>query len=161
MSRMSAGQSVVEVLRSQGVRYVFGVVGSAFLEIMDAMYGLDDLQFVGTRHEQGAAFMALGYAHATGRPGVCMVTNCPGATNMVTGVAGAYVTHAPMVAIVGGISQEHMGRESFQELDHVGVFRPVAKASFMTPNAGRIPDMLLDAFRVATSGKMGPVVVDN
>ena len=160
MNRMSAGESVVAVLRSQGVRYVFGVVGSAFLEIMDAMYGLDDIQFVGTRHEQGAAFMALGYAHATGRPGVCMVTNGPGATNMVTGVAGAYVTHAPMVAIVGGISQEHMGRDSFQELDHVGVFRPVAKASFMTPNAGRIPDMLLDAFRVATSGKMGPVVVD-
>ena len=99
------------------------------------MYGLDDIQFVGTRHEQGAAFMALGYAHATGRPGVCMVTNGPGATNMVTGVAGAYVTHAPMVAIVGGISQEHMGRDSFQELDHVGVFKPVAKASFMTPNA--------------------------
>ena len=160
MTRMSAGQAVVEVLRSQGVRYVFGVVGSAFLEIMDAMYGLDDLQFVGTRHEQGAAFMALGYAHATGRPGVCMVTNGPGATNMVTGVAGAHVTHAPMVAIVGGISQEHMSRDSFQELDHVGIFNPVAKASLMTPNAGRIPDMLLDAFRVATSGKMGPVVVD-
>ena len=160
MVRMSAGKWVVEVLRSQGVRYVYGVVGSAFLEIMDAMYGLEDIEFVGTRHEQGAAFMALGYAHATGKPGVCLVTNGPGATNLVTGVAGAYVTHAPMVAIIGGISQDHMGRGSFQEVDHVGVFRPVAKASVMTPNAGRIPDTLLHAFRVATSGKMGPVVVD-
>ena len=160
MARMSAGKWVVEALRSQGVRYVYGVVGSAFLEIMDAMYGLEDIEFVGTRHEQGAAFMALGYAHATGKPGVCLVTNGPGATNLVTGVAGAYVTHAPMVAIIGGISQEHMGRGSFQEVDHVGVFRPVAKASVMTPNAGRIPDTLVHAFRVATSGKMGPVVVD-
>ena len=160
MVKMSAGQWVVEVLRSQGVRYVYGVVGSAFLEIMDAMYGLEDIEFVGTRHEQGAAFMALGYAHATGKPGVCLVTNGPGATNLVTGVAGAYVTHAPMVAMIGGISQDHMGRGSFQEVDHVGVFRPVAKASVMTPNAGRIPDTLLHAFRVATSGKMGPVVVD-
>ena len=137
-----------------------GWLGSAFLEIMDAMYGLEDIEFVGTRHEQGAAFMALGYAHATGKPGVCLVTNGPGATNLVTGVAGAYVTHAPMVAMIGGISQDHMGRGSFQEVDHVGVFRPVAKASVMTPNAGRIPDTLLHAFRVATSGKMGPVVVD-
>ena len=160
MVKMSAGQWVVEVLRSQGVRYVYGVVGSAFLEIMDAMYGLEDIEYVGTRHEQGAAFMALGYAHATGKPGVCLVTNGPGATNLVTGVAGAYVTHAPMVAMIGGISQDHMGRGSFQEVDHVGVFRPVAKASVMTPNAGRIPDTLLHAFRVATSGKMGPVVVD-
>ena len=160
MVRMSAGQWVVEVLRSQGVRYVYGVVGSAFLEIMDAMYGLEDIEYVGTRHEQGAGFMALGYAHATGRPGVCLVTNGPGATNLVTPVAGAQVTHAPMVAIIGGISQEHIGRGSFQEVDHVGVFRPVSKASVMTPNAGRIPDTLLHAFRVATSGKMGPVVVD-
>ena len=160
MAKMSAGKAVVEVLRSQGVRYVYGVVGSAFLEIMDAMYGMEDIQYVGTRHEQGAAFMALGYAHATGKPGVCLVTNGPGATNLVTGVAGAYVTHAPMVAIIGGISQEHMGRDSFQEVDHVGVFRAVAKASVMTPNAGRIPDTLLHAFRVATTGKMGPVVVD-
>ena len=160
MVKMSAGKWVVEVLRSQGVRYVYGVVGSAFLEIMDEMYGLEDIEYVGTRHEQGAAFMALGYAHATGKPGVCLVTNGPGATNLVTGVAGAYVTHAPMVAMIGGISQDHMGRGSFQEVDHVGVFRPVAKASVMTPNAGRIPDTLLHAFRVATSGKMGPVVVD-
>ena len=160
MVKMSAGKWAVEVLRSQGVRYVYGVVGSAFLEIMDAMYGLEDIEYVGTRHEQGAGFMALGYAHATGKPGVCLVTNGPGATNLVTPVAGAYVTHAPMVAIIGGISQEHMGRDSFQEVDHVGVFRPVAKASVMTPNAGRIPDTLLHAFRVATSGKMGPVVVD-
>ncbi len=157
---MTAGQAVVQALRGQGVEYVFGVVGSAFLEIMDAMHGLDDIRFVGTRHEQGAGFMALGYAHATGRPGVCMVTNGPGATNLVTGVAGAYVTHAPMVAIIGGISQEHTFRGSFQEVDHAGVFRPVAKESILVPNARRIPDLMLHAFRVATSGKMGPVVID-
>ena len=160
MPKMSAGEAVVEILRAEGVNYVFGVVGSAFLEIMDPMYGLEDLKYVGTRHEQGAGFMALGYAHASGKPGVCMVTNGPGATNLVTGVAGAYVTHAPMVAIIGGNSQEHVGRDSFQEVDHVGVFRPVAKASVLVPYASRIPDMLRQAFRTATTGKMGPVVVD-
>jgi acetolactate synthase-1/2/3 large subunit/sulfoacetaldehyde acetyltransferase len=157
---MSAGQAVVETLRAEKVRYIFGVVGSAYLEIMDAMYGLEDLEFVGTRHEQGAAFMALGYAHASGRPGVCMATNGPGATNLLTGVAGAYLTHAPMVALIGGISQDHMSRGSFQEIDHVGVFRPVTKDAVLVPYASRIPDLLRQAFRTATSGKMGPVVVD-
>ena len=160
MPKMSAGEAVVEILRAEGVEYVFGVVGSAFLEIMDPMYGLEDIEYVGTRHEQGAGFMALGYAHASGRPGVCMVTNGPGATNMVTSVAGGYVTHAPMVTIIGGNSQDHVGRDSFQEVDHVGVFRPVAKESILVPYASRIPDLLRQAFRTATTGKMGPVVVD-
>ena len=160
MARMSAGQAVVEILRAEEVKYVYGVVGSAFLEIMDAMYGLDDLKFVGTRHEQGAAFMALGYAHATGKPGVCMATNGPGATNLVTGIAGAYLAHAPLVSIIGGNSQEDIGKDSFQEIDHVGVFRPITKDSVLVPYARRIPDLLRQAFRTATSGKMGPVVVD-
>ena len=160
MPKMSAGEAVVEILRAEGVKYIFGVVGSSFLEIMDPLYTLEDLKFVGTRHEQGAGFMALGYAHASGKPGVCMVTNGPGATNLVTGIAGAYLTHAPMVAIIGGISQEHVARDSFQEIDHVGVFRPVSKASVLVPYARRIPDLLRQAFRTATMGKMGPVVVD-
>ncbi|MQF68729.1 thiamine pyrophosphate-binding protein [SAR202 cluster bacterium AD-804-J14_MRT_500m] len=160
MPNMSAGQAVVEILRAEGVAYIFGVVGSAFLEIMDPMYGLEDIKYVGTRHEQGAGFMALGYALASGRPGVCMVTNGPGATNMVTSIAGGYVTHAPMVTIIGGNSQEHIGRDSFQEIDHVGVFRSVTKESVLVPYASRIPDLLRQAFRTATAGKMGPVVVD-
>ena len=160
MARMSAGQAVVESLRAEGVKYIFGVVGSAFLEIMDPMYGLSDLQFVGTRHEQGAAFMALGYAHASGQPGVCMATNGPGATNLVTGIAGAYLAPAPVIALVGGISLEQTARGAFQELDHVSIFRPITKASVLIPNAQRIPELLRQAFRVATSGRMGPVLVD-
>ncbi len=160
MPRMTAGQSVVEALRAEGVEYIFGVVGSAFLEILDAMYGRDDIRFVGCRHEQGAGFMAMGYARATGRPGVCLVQNGPGVTNLLTCAAGALVCHAPMVILGGAPMAGQMYRDSFQELDQLGVFRPVCKAAIQINRADRAPEILRHAFRVATSGKMGPVYVD-
>ena len=151
---------MVEALRAEGVEYIFGVVGSAFLEVLDAMYGRTDIQFVGCRHEQGAGFMAMGYARATGRPGVCLVQNGPGVTNLLTCAAGARACHAPMVILGGAPMAEQMYRDSFQELDQLSVFRPVCKAAIQVNRADRAPEILRHAFRVATSGKMGPVYVD-
>ena len=151
---------MVEALRAEGVEYIFGVVGSAFLEVLDAMYGRTDIRFVGCRHEQGAGFMAMGYARATGRPGVCLVQNGPGVTNLLTCAAGARACHAPMVILGGAPMAEQMYRDSFQELDQLSVFRPVCKAAIQVNRADRAPEILRHAFRVATSGKMGPVYVD-
>ena len=160
MAVMSAGQAVVESLRAEGVCYLFGLVGSAYLEILDALWRSEDLRFVGTRHEQGAAFMAVGYAMASGRPGVCIAQNGPGVTNLLTGVAAAYKVHAPMVVLAPAPMLEDYFRDSIQELDHISIFRPVTKLAVQVNKATRIPELLGHAFRVATAGKMGPVLVD-
>jgi acetolactate synthase-1/2/3 large subunit/sulfoacetaldehyde acetyltransferase len=135
-------------------------VGSSFEEILDAFYGREDIQFIGTRHEQGAAFMAVGYAQALASPSVCMATNGPGVTNLITGVAGALFGHTPLVAIAAGVATEHMYRDAIQELDHLSLFRPITKLAIQVNRAERIPEVLRHAFRVATTGKMGPVLVD-
>jgi acetolactate synthase-1/2/3 large subunit/sulfoacetaldehyde acetyltransferase len=160
MPRLSAGQAVVEALRAEGVPYIFGVVGSAFLEVLDALWGQEEVRFVGARHEQGAAFMALGYALATGRPGVCIAQNGPGVTNLLTGVAAARFTHAPMVVLAGAPMMGQLYKDSFQELDQLSIFRPVCKAVLQVNQPQRIPELLRHAFRVAASGRMGPVLVD-
>ena len=160
MVKMSGGRAVVESLRTEGVRYVYGIVGSCMVEIMDDMYDRRDIGWIGTRHEQGAAHMADGYARVSGKPGVCMATNGPGATNLVTGVSVALLSHSPMIAITGApqISQQY--RDSFQEFDQVAMFRPLTKWSVQVPQAERIPELFRHAFRVATSGKKGPVHID-
>ena len=160
MAIMPAGQAVVESLRIEGVRYLFGLVGSAYLDILDAMWQRDDIQFVRTRHEQGAAFMAVGFAMASGQPGVCIAQNGPGVTNLLTGVAAAYRLFAPMVVLAPGPMQQHYFLDSLQELDQVSILRPVTKLSVHVNSAARIPEILRDAFRVATAGKMGPELVD-
>ena len=156
----SIGHAVVEALRREGVQHVFGIVGAAFLDILDAMYDRTDIQFVGVRHEQAAALMADGYARVTGRPTVCLVTNGPGVINLTYGVAAAYVAHSPMVILAPSPSREHQHRDSTQEFDQVSMFRPITKAAFQVTVPERIPELLQHAFRVATSGKMGPVLVD-
>lgn len=160
MEKMSGGRAVVESLRTEGVRYVYGIVGSCMVEILDDMYDRRDIGWVGTRHEQGAAHMADGYARVSGSPGVCMATNGPGATNIATGVSVALLSHSPMVAITGApqISQQY--RDSFQEFDQVAMFRPLTKWSVQVPQAERIPELFRHAFRIATSGKKGPVHID-
>ena len=160
MPRMKVGRAIVETLALEGVEHVFGVVGSATLEIMDAMYGRSDIRFVGCRHEQGAGFMAQGYARAKGQPGVCVAQNGPGVTNLVTNAAAALVCHTPMVIIGGASMTGQMYRSSFQELDQLGIFRPVCKEVLPVNSPERAPEILRDAFRVAASGKMGPVYVD-
>ncbi len=158
--KMSGGRAVVESLRTEDVRHVFGIVGSCMIEVLDAMYDRRDITWVGTRHEQGAAHMADGYARVSGTPGVCMATNGPGATNLATGVSVALLCHSPMVAITGApqVSQQH--RDAFQELDQVAMFRPLTKWSARVPQAARIPELFRHAFRMATSGKKGPVHID-
>lgn len=160
MPAMSAGQAVVEALRLEGVKYIFGVVGSCYVEVLDALYGRTDIQFLGVRHEQVAAHMADAYARAGGRPGVCMATNGPGATNLLTGVASAYVNHAPMIVITGAPMISQMLRDSFQELDQLTLFRPVTKAQIQIQRGDRVPELVRHAFRVAMAGKKGPVLVD-
>jgi sulfoacetaldehyde acetyltransferase len=157
---MSAGQAVVEALRLEGVKYIFGVVGSCYVEVLDALYGRTDIQFLGVRHEQVAAHMADAYARAGGLPGVCMATNGPGATNLLTGVASAYVNHAPMIVITGAPMISQMLRDSFQELDQLTLFRPVTKAQIQIQRGDRVPELIRHAFRVAMGGKKGPVLVD-
>jgi thiamine pyrophosphate-dependent acetolactate synthase large subunit-like protein len=160
MPAMPAGEAVVEALRLEGVRYIFGVVGSCYVEILDALYGRSDIQFLGVRHEQVAAHMADAYARAGGLPGVCMATNGPGATNLVTGVASAYANHAPMLVITGAPMISQMLRDSFQELDQLTLFRPVTKAQIQIQRGDRVPELIRHAFRVAMAGKKGPVLVD-
>src|SRR6266481_3531314 len=160
MADMTGGRAVVELLKAEQVRYIFGIVGATFLDVLDALYDDRSVEYVNVRHEQGAAFMADGLARATGLPGVCLVTSGPGATNLLTGVAAAYVAHSPVVVIVGGISVEHYGKDAFQEFDLVGMFRPVTKSAVQITQAHRIPELLRAALRTAMSGRRGPVFVE-
>jgi sulfoacetaldehyde acetyltransferase len=160
MPAISAGQAVVEALCLEGVRYIFGVVGSCYVEILDALYGRSDIEFMGVRHEQVAAHMADAYARAGGMPGVCMATNGPGATNLLTGVASASMNHAPMIVITGAPMISQMLRDSFQELDQLTLFRPITKAQIQIQRGDRVPELIRHAFRVAMQGKKGPVLVD-
>jgi thiamine pyrophosphate-dependent acetolactate synthase large subunit-like protein len=158
--RMKVGEAVVELLRQEGVSKIFGIVGSSFLDILDPLYDRDDLEFVGVRHEQGAALMADGFSRISGAPSVCLATNGPGVLNLTYGIASAYVAHSPVVVLAPSASREHQYRDSTQEFDQVSLFRPITKASFQVNAIDRLPDALRQAFRVATSGKMGPVLVD-
>jgi thiamine pyrophosphate-dependent acetolactate synthase large subunit-like protein len=158
--RMKAGEAVVELLRQEGVSKIFGIVGSSFLDILDPLYDRDDIEFVGVRHEQGAALMADGFSRISGAPSVCLATNGPGVLNLTYGIASAYVAHSPVVVLAPSASREHQNRDSTQEFDQVSLFRPITKASFQVNTIERLPDALRQAFRVAMSGKMGPVLLD-
>ena len=158
--RLKAGEAVIELLRQEGVSHIFGIVGSSFLDILDPLYGRDDIQFVGVRHEQGAALMADGYSRISGAPSVCLATNGPGVLNLTYGIASAYVGHSPVVVLAPSASRDHQHRDSTQEFDQVSLFRPITKAAFSINKVERLPDAIRHAFRIATSGKMGPVLLD-
>ena len=158
--RLKAGEAVIELLRQEGVSHIFGIVGSSFLDILDPLYDRDDIHFIGVRHEQGAALMADGYSRISGAPSVCLVTNGPGVLNLTYGIAAAYVAHSPVVVLAPSASRDHQHRGSTQEFDQVSLFRPITKAAFQINKIERLPDALRHAFRVATSGKMGPVLLD-
>lgn len=160
MPTMTSGQAVIETIKAEGIPYIFGLPGHAILDIVDAMYGREDVRFIGVRHEQAAALMADGYARATGGPAVCLASVGPGSVNLTTGVAQAWMAHSPVVALAGGVFQEVSDRDSFQELDLVSMFRPITKYSTELRKADRIPEILRHAFRVATSGKKGPVYLE-
>lgn len=160
MTEIGAGRAVIELLKAEGVRHIFGIVGSTFLDVLDALYDDKSVAYVNVRHEQGAAFMADGLARITGSPSACLVTAGPGATNLITGIAGAYVAHAPVVAIAGGPHLAHYGKDAFQELDLVAMFKPVTKLSVQVNKTERIPEILRHALRTAMTGRKGPVFVD-
>lgn len=160
MAELSGGRTVVELLKAEQVRHVFGIVGSSFLDVLDALYDDKSVEYVNVRHEQGAAFMADGLARITGLPAICLVTSGPGATNLLTGIAGAYAAHSPVVAIAGGPVFGHYYRDAFQEFDLVNIFRPVTKLSIQVNKPERIPEILRYALRSAMTGRKGPVFVD-
>lgn len=160
MAKMPAAQAIVEALRVEGVNTVFGLAGSCILEIMDKLYDAKDIRFIDTRHEQAAAHMADGYARTAGRPGVVMVTNGPGASNLVTGVTLAKLAHSPVLAITGAPMTSQDQRESYQEFDQVALFRPITKESYRVNRPDRIPELFRYAFAKALTGKPGPVHMD-
>jgi acetolactate synthase-1/2/3 large subunit/sulfoacetaldehyde acetyltransferase len=157
---MSAGQAVIELLKAEQVRHIFGIVGGTFLDVLDVLYDDKSVEYVNVRHEQGAAFMADGLARVSGLPAACLVTAGPGATNLLTGIAAAHVAHSPVVAIAGGPPLAHYGKDAFQELDLVGMFAPVTKLSIRIDNPARIPELFRLALRTAMSGRKGPVFLD-
>jgi acetolactate synthase-1/2/3 large subunit/sulfoacetaldehyde acetyltransferase len=160
MREMTSAQAVLELLKAEQVRHIFVIVGATFLDVLDALYDDRAIEYVNVRHEQAAAFMADGLARVTDRPGVCLVTSGPGATNLLTGIAAAHVAHSPVVALVGGVAQEHAGKDAFQEYDLVGLFRPVTRQAVQVPRPERIPDLLRGALRAAMTGRRGPVLVE-
>jgi thiamine pyrophosphate-dependent acetolactate synthase large subunit-like protein len=160
MDGWTGGRAVVELLKAERVRHIFGIVGSTFLEVLDTLYDDTSVEYINVRHEQAAAFMADGLARVTDRPGVCLVTSGPGATNLLTGVAAAHVAHSPVVILVGGIALDHYQKDAFQELDLVNMFRPVTKLSMLVNKPDRIPELLRAALRTAMSGRPGPVFVE-
>ena len=158
--KVKAGEAVIEILRQEGVTHMFGIVGSSFLDILDPLYDRTDLEFVGVRHEQGAALMADGFSRISGAPSVCLATNGPGVLNLTYGIGSAFVAHSPVVVLAPSASRDHQYRNSTQEFDQVALFRPITKAAIQINKIERLPDALRHAFRVATSGKMGPVLLD-
>ncbi|ANJ66911.1 acetolactate synthase, large subunit, biosynthetic type [Halothiobacillus diazotrophicus] len=157
---LSGGQILVECLKAEGVEAVFGYPGGAVLHIYDALFQQDDVKHVLVRHEQGAVHMADGYARATGKPGVVLVTSGPGATNAVTGIATAYMDSIPMVVITGQVPSHLIGNDAFQEVDNVGITRPCVKHNFLVKNVNELAETMKKAFYIATTGRPGPVVVD-
>jgi acetolactate synthase-1/2/3 large subunit/sulfoacetaldehyde acetyltransferase len=157
---LPSGRAVIELLKAEDVRHVFGIVGSTFLDVLDVLYDDKSVEYVNVRHEQGGAFMADGLARVTGAPAACLVTSGPGATNLVTGIAAAWVGHSPVIAIAGGPALAHYGRDAFQELDLVGIFKPITKLSIQVNQPERIPEIVRLALRTAMSGRKGPVFVD-
>lgn len=157
---LSGGQILVQSLKDEGVEYIFGYPGGAVLHLYDAIFQQDDVKHILVRHEQGATHAADGYARATGKPGVVLVTSGPGATNAITGIATAYMDSIPMVVISGQVSLPVIGSDAFQEVDMIGISRPCVKHNFLVKDVTKIAETVKKAFYVATTGRPGPVVVD-
>ena len=160
MAQMTAGRVIIEALRAEGVEYVFGLVGTTTNSIITEMYGRSDIRFIDTRHEEGAAFMAYGYARASGKPVACVTTSGPGTINLLTGISLAYKGHAPVIVIAGDTARDYIDRDGSQAFDLVGLFKPVTNLAVQVNKTERIPEMMHYAFRTALSGKRGPVLLD-
>lgn len=158
MKTMTGGQAAVAALQTEKVEHVFGLIGSATMEMFDALYDAKDIQFIGVHDERTGTHMADGYARASGRAGVILAgQNGPGATNLVTGLAQAAAAFSPVVSIAGAISSAHLYRDAFQEVDQQALFKPVTKKTWTATGADRVPEMFREAFRTALTPRRGPV----
>ena len=160
MTKMTGGQAVVQALQAENVSHVFGLIGSAGMEIFDALFDAPSIKFIGVRDERTGVHMADGYARATGKAGVVLVTSGPGATNAVTGIATAYMDSIPMVVFTGQVPTHLIGNDAFQEVDCIGITRPCVKHNFLVKDVRELAETLKKAFHIARSGRPGPVVVD-
>lgn len=159
--QLTGSQIVIECLKEQGVDTVFGYPGGTILNIYDELYKhSDEIRHILTSHEQGASHAADGYARATGKVGVCFATSGPGATNLVTGIATAYMDSIPMVAITANVNLPLLGKDTFQEIDIAGVTMPITKHGYIVKDVTKLADTIRKAFRIAKSGRPGPVLVD-
>ena len=159
--KLNGSQILIECLKEQGVDTVFGYPGGAILNVYDELYKHSgEIRHILTSHEQGAAHAADGYARATGKVGVCLATSGPGATNLVTGIATAYMDSVPMVAITCNVGTSLLGKDSFQEIDITGVTMPITKHNFIVKEADTLAETVRRAFRIAASGRPGPVLID-
>ena len=165
MTEMSGAKALIKSLEKQKVDVIFGILGGAVLPIYDHFLN-SEIRHILCRHEQGAAHAAEGYARASGKPGVCLATSGPGATNLVTGIANAYMDSAPIIALTGQVPTTSanttymIGRDSFQEADIVGITSPITKYNFQLKTAAEIPETVKNAFYIATTGRPGPVLID-
>ena len=157
---MSGAEMVVQALRDNGVKHLFGYPGGAVLPIYDELFQQDDIQHILVRHEQGAGHAAEGYARSTGKPGVMLVTSGPGATNAVTPLQDALMDSIPLVCLTGQVPTSLIGSDAFQECDTVGITRPCTKHNWLVKDVNDLSRVIHEAFHVATTGRPGPVVVD-
>jgi len=157
--KLTGAQILVECLRKEGVDLIFGYPGGKVISIYDALFR-EDFNHIITRHEQGAVHAADGYARATGRPGVCLATSGPGATNLVTGLATAHMDSVPIVAFTGQVPTSLLGRDTFQEADITGITMPITKHNYLVRNVADLPRVIKEAFHIATTGRPGPVLID-
>ena len=158
--KLTGAEILIRCLKEQGVDTLFGYPGGTVLDIYDALYRDGTLRHVLTAHEQGAAHAADGYARATGKTSVCLATSGPGATNLVTGIATAYMDSVPMVAITGNVTVANLGRDSFQEVDIAGITMPITKHNYIVKDVNALADTIREAFYIAGSGRKGPVLID-
>ena len=157
---MKGAQVLIELLKKEGVTTIFGYPGGSVIDIYDALYEVSDIKHILVRHEQGAAHAADGYARTTGKVGVCLATSGPGATNLVTGLANAYMDSIPIVAITGQVPTRLIGKDAFQEADTTGITMPITKHNFLVKNPQDLPLIIREAFLIASTGRPGPVLVD-
>ncbi len=160
MNRMKGASALIETLRCEGVKHIFGYPGGAVLDIFDAIMDVKDIHFILVRHEQGAVHAADGYARATGKVGVCLVTSGPGATNTVTGIATAYMDSIPIVVFTGQVPTTLIGNDAFQEADIVNITRPCTKHNYLVKDISDLPRIVKEAFYIASTGRPGPVLID-
>ncbi|MBN1929841.1 MAG: biosynthetic-type acetolactate synthase large subunit [Chlorobiaceae bacterium] len=158
--KLNGSEIFFESLRRENVEYIFGYPGGALLKVYETLHDVEDIKHILVRHEQGATHMAEGYARATGKPGVVLVTSGPGATNTVTGIANAYMDSSPMVVFTGQVPSTLIGNDAFQEADIVGITRPITKHNFLVKDVRELASTIRKAFYLATNGRPGPVLVD-